>query len=120
MYSNVLERQLNANKAALRLMAESTSKASRHQKTNSGRKRCRVDSDESDHEESYTRKKSKKGTSQDDTQDDSGPPRLKQPALISGATMKDYQLDGLEWMISLDQNGISGILGESAQRKVLI
>ena len=37
--------------------------------------------------------------------------KLKQPALITGATLKDYQLEGVEWMISLDQNGISGILG---------
>ena len=38
-------------------------------------------------------------------------PRLAQPALVTGGTLKDYQLEGVEWMISLDQNGISGILG---------
>lgn len=42
-----------------------------------------------------------------------GPPKFQQPALITGAKLKDYQLQGVEWMISLDQNGISGILGQS-------
>jgi len=38
-------------------------------------------------------------------------PIFQQPALITGATLKSYQLEGLQWMVSLDQNGISGILG---------
>lgn len=38
-------------------------------------------------------------------------PKFKQPSLITGATLKDYQLEGVEWMIGLDQNGVSGILG---------
>lgn len=37
--------------------------------------------------------------------------KFKQSALITGATLKDYQLDGVEWMVSLDSNGASGILG---------
>jgi len=39
------------------------------------------------------------------------PPIFDQPALITGAKLKNYQLEGLQWMVSLDQNGISGILG---------
>ena len=38
---------------------------------------------------------------------------FQQPALITGATLKDYQLEGVAWMAGLHQNGISGILGES-------
>jgi ATP-dependent DNA helicase len=38
---------------------------------------------------------------------------FRQPVLITGATMKDYQLEGVEWMMGLHMNGISGILGES-------
>ncbi|KAL4253555.1 hypothetical protein AB1N83_014487 [Pleurotus pulmonarius] len=34
-----------------------------------------------------------------------------QPGLITGAKMKKYQLEGLQWMVALHQNGISGILG---------
>ncbi|KAF4581595.1 hypothetical protein EYR38_002924 [Pleurotus pulmonarius] len=35
-----------------------------------------------------------------------------QPGLITGARMKKYQLEGLQWMVALHQNGISGILGD--------
>jgi ATP-dependent DNA helicase len=36
---------------------------------------------------------------------------FQQPSLITGAKLKPYQLEGLQWMVSLDQNGMSGILG---------
>lgn len=42
---------------------------------------------------------------------DSGGVVFQQPSLITGAKMKDYQLEGLQWMVALHQNGISGILG---------
>ena len=35
-----------------------------------------------------------------------------QPVLISGGVMRNYQLEGLQWMINLDQNGINGILAD--------
>lgn len=35
-----------------------------------------------------------------------------QPRLISGGTMKDYQLDGLEWLTTLYENGLNGILAD--------
>jgi len=41
-------------------------------------------------------------------------PAFVQPALLTGATLKDYQLEGVAWMVSLWENGISGILGESS------
>ncbi|KAL1741098.1 SNF2 family N-terminal domain-containing protein [Schizophyllum fasciatum] len=37
---------------------------------------------------------------------------IAQPALITGAKMKDYQLEGLRWMVGLDSNGVSGILAD--------
>uniref|UniRef100_D8Q475 SNF2 family DNA-dependent ATPase n=1 Tax=Schizophyllum commune (strain H4-8 / FGSC 9210) TaxID=578458 RepID=D8Q475_SCHCM len=37
---------------------------------------------------------------------------IAQPKLITGATMKDYQLEGLRWMVGLDSNGVSGILAD--------
>ncbi|ORY86770.1 SNF2 family N-terminal domain-domain-containing protein [Protomyces lactucae-debilis] len=36
----------------------------------------------------------------------------RQPALITGGVMRDYQLDGLEWMVSLYENGLNGILAD--------
>ncbi len=47
----------------------------------------------------------------DATSHDEDRKTLPQPALITGATLKDYQIEGLQWMVSLHQNGISGILG---------
>ncbi len=35
-----------------------------------------------------------------------------QPALVTGARMRDYQLDGTEWLISLYENGLNGILAD--------
>ena len=34
-----------------------------------------------------------------------------QPKILRG-TLRDYQLDGLQWMVSLYENGINGILGD--------
>jgi ATP-dependent DNA helicase len=36
----------------------------------------------------------------------------KQPALVTGGTMRKYQLEGLEWLSSLHQNGLNGILAD--------
>lgn len=44
------------------------------------------------------------------TKDDSTDP--KQPSLLSGGTLKDYQLDGLEWLSTLFKNGLNGILAD--------
>lgn len=35
-----------------------------------------------------------------------------QPVLVSGGTMKNYQLDGLEWLVTLYENGLNGILAD--------
>lgn len=46
------------------------------------------------------------------TDEEHEPPVFQQPSLVTGAKLKPYQLEGLQWMVSLDQNGISGILGK--------
>ncbi|SPO27979.1 related to proliferation associated SNF2-like protein [Ustilago trichophora] len=38
--------------------------------------------------------------------------RRNQPKLVTGAKMREYQLDGLEWLISLYENGLNGILAD--------
>lgn len=35
-----------------------------------------------------------------------------QPSLISGGELRAYQLEGLNWMIRLQDNGINGILAD--------
>jgi len=78
----------------------------------SGRgKRTRVDSDDDE------------GDSDNEGDEQEPPKRVKvlvgdakpafvQPALVTGATLKDYQLEGVAWMVSLWENGISGILAD--------
>ncbi|KAJ1928535.1 putative ATPase [Tieghemiomyces parasiticus] len=39
-------------------------------------------------------------------------PSARQPALVTGGTMREYQLAGLEWMVSLYENGLNGILAD--------
>jgi ATP-dependent DNA helicase len=36
----------------------------------------------------------------------------RQPELVTGGTMRKYQLEGLEWLISLYENGLNGILAD--------
>ncbi|KAF1992507.1 hypothetical protein K402DRAFT_344863 [Aulographum hederae CBS 113979] len=36
----------------------------------------------------------------------------RQPALVKGGTMRSYQLEGLEWLKSLYENGLNGILAD--------
>ncbi|OCK78189.1 ISWI chromatin-remodeling complex ATPase ISW2 [Lepidopterella palustris CBS 459.81] len=36
----------------------------------------------------------------------------RQPRLVTGGIMRSYQLEGLEWLISLYENGINGILAD--------
>ncbi|KAI8918275.1 putative SNF2 family helicase/ATPase PasG [Powellomyces hirtus] len=41
------------------------------------------------------------------------PPRTsRQPSLITGGTLREYQLVGMEWLISLYENGLNGILAD--------
>lgn len=35
-----------------------------------------------------------------------------QPDLVTGAKLRDYQLAGVQWMISLYENGLNGILAD--------
>ena len=37
---------------------------------------------------------------------------FRQPQLVTGTKLKDYQLEGVAWMAGLHENGISGILAD--------
>lgn len=81
-----------------------------------GKKRV-VESDDEDDGESPKKKRhlnSREATSADGdpTADGEVVETFPQPTLVTGAKLKDYQLEGLQWMVSLHQNGISGILGK--------
>ncbi|KAG8954556.1 hypothetical protein FRC03_011430 [Tulasnella sp. 419] len=65
------------------------------------------------------RKKSKlkggKASPKKDKEREKAPPPepvMAQPALITGATLRDYQLIGVHWLASLYENGLNGILAD--------
>jgi len=37
---------------------------------------------------------------------------FKQPSLVTGGRLRDYQLEGVEWLVSLFENGLNGILAD--------
>lgn len=41
------------------------------------------------------------------------------PSYIKGGAMRDYQVRGLNWMISLYENGINGILADEVRNKMI-
>ena len=74
-------------------------------KSTRGNKRALIESDTEEPES----KRSKTTPNAEETAADE--PAFTQPALVTGAKLKDYQLEGVAWMTGLFQNGISGILG---------
>ena len=38
--------------------------------------------------------------------------QFKQPRSLTGGTLRDYQLEGTQWLISLYENGLHGILAD--------
>lgn len=108
MYSKILHERLLETKAKQRKIAHQ--KAERRAATpKKGRKRLRDDEDD----DTASAKKMKMGDGSAEASDaDDETVLFPQPSLITGAKMKSYQLEGLHWMVSLHQNGISGILGE--------
>ena len=88
------------------------------------RKRGRVVSDSEEEREAKRAKAADGGEGEgDEEKEGEGQGRktaFQQPALITGATLKDYQLEGVAWMAGLHGNGISGILGESSIAAMLV
>ncbi|KAJ6620243.1 P-loop containing nucleoside triphosphate hydrolase protein, partial [Mycena sp. CBHHK59/15] len=95
MYSTVLKAQMDSAKerhrAAMRERAAAPRPAKRARRTS------KTIEDE-------------QGDADDDGDGDGA--AFPQPALVTGARLKDYQLEGLQWMVSLHENGISGILAD--------
>jgi ATP-dependent DNA helicase len=104
IYSDVLKQHMES--AKLKAASEPPSKPKGRSRKSGKRLRVQSDSEEGPSKRTKTTDNSPHPTSVEENI-----PKLKQPALVTGATLKGYQLEGVEWMISLDQNGISGILG---------
>ncbi|KAA1473299.1 hypothetical protein DENSPDRAFT_866013 [Dentipellis sp. KUC8613] len=137
LYANLLKDQMDRSRekhaAAAGALAEETPKPKKIATKGRGRgrlsgrfasskskggKRGRIDSDDEDEDDEAgdapNAKRVKVEAKSKDADDDEEPskPKFTQPALLTGATLKDYQLEGVAWMVSLWENGISGILAD--------
>ncbi|KAG2118620.1 SNF2 family N-terminal domain-containing protein [Suillus clintonianus] len=114
-YSKLLGAQMDKEKracalrAAMQAAAPSKSESSRRRLPRRGKKRVRVE--ESDEEEAPPVKQEIQEPPTSEGENGQRP-KFPQPALVTGTTLKDYQLEGVEWMVSLDKNGVSGILAD--------
>ncbi|KAJ6577684.1 SNF2 family N-terminal domain-containing protein [Mycena capillaripes] len=123
LYSSILKQQMDDAReryAAERAAANATAKKSAtksakmspsKQRPTKRRRRGRAIVDEEEEEEE------EEEVTNDDAQGKTGETgdteaAFPQPALVTGARLKDYQLEGLQWMVGLNQQGISGILAD--------
>ncbi|KAL5480577.1 IRC5 [Sanghuangporus weigelae] len=118
-YSDILHKQMSLVKAKSRITkaASGTRATARRGRTSRGgakrgrggppskRQKTRVESDiEAEEEEIKEDNQEEKEGKEEES--------FQQPSLVSGGTLKDYQLEGVAWMASLWENGISGILAD--------
>ncbi|KAG6816760.1 hypothetical protein H0H87_003155 [Tephrocybe sp. NHM501043] len=112
-YTSFLQTQMEQHKAAAATRKTVPLKSqSKPKRVGKGRKRARIDSDDESADEGISSKRQKGDDGQAQNANEDEAVVFEQPALITGAKLKDYQLEGLQWMVSLDQNGISGILAD--------
>jgi ATP-dependent DNA helicase len=111
IYATLLKERMDQARANMEHKASSSRASSIPTQTKAassrskGKKRTAVAEEEE--AEQPAAKKSKTDTNTDEEK----LPPIEQPRLVTGTKLKDYQLEGLAWMASLYENGISGILG---------
>ncbi|KAF8530036.1 SNF2 family DNA-dependent ATPase [Hysterangium stoloniferum] len=94
MYTAKLGEQMNMTNMTI---------AQEQERARSSKKRSRDDIDQDEEEDDTESKQQNLGDA---------PVMLKQPEAITGATLKDYQLQGVEWLTGLYLNGVNGILAD--------
>ncbi|EIM84752.1 uncharacterized protein STEHIDRAFT_122727 [Stereum hirsutum FP-91666 SS1] len=136
-YSQMLSTQMEAVRANAALQAQAQSSQSKPvakavgKKTNAkvkkgprkstrgkGRGKRALETDDSDSDSAEVTSSKRAKVEEDGARDEEEKDKEKaaaafvQPELLSGATLKDYQLEGVAWMWSLFDQGISGILAD--------
>ncbi|KAL0578571.1 putative ATPase [Marasmius crinis-equi] len=118
-YSRILKEAMEKQRASrAEYLTPSPAKQpvkSRSRKSTRARKRAVVeDSDEEEEESPAKRLKTSHQTSEDDAPNHLADDNtiFTQPGSITGAKLKDYQLQGLQWMVSLHSTGVCGILAD--------
>ncbi|KAF8879586.1 SNF2 family N-terminal domain-containing protein [Infundibulicybe gibba] len=111
VYSSILKARMDQDKEAQMLAFNTRKKESTTSTSRKGSSNKRVRADDNGVKAGAKRRKGETGVVREDDEVEE-PPIFQQPSLITGAKLKNYQLEGLQWMVSLDQNGISGILAD--------
>ncbi|KAL0062980.1 putative ATPase [Marasmius tenuissimus] len=120
-YSTMLKDAMDKSRAARAETSETPSSPAKKSAKARGRKSARTrkrtvfeDSEDDEEENPFKRHKTSHEPSED------APPSnpadettiFTQPKAITGAKLKDYQLEGLQWMVSLHSTGVCGILAD--------
>ncbi|KAH7325155.1 P-loop containing nucleoside triphosphate hydrolase protein [Rhizoctonia solani] len=125
LYAKILEARINQQQEELAKKPPVEKNTNQSQKTTvKGRKRARASDsyDIAGHIDSSTLEKANKRARGEQVKVEEQPtamPSMEQPALITGARLKDYQLEGVRWIASLWENGLNGILADEMGLGVL-
>ncbi|CAE6498428.1 unnamed protein product [Rhizoctonia solani] len=119
LYAKILEARINQQKEeqAKKPPVDKTNTTQPQKATGKGRKRARA-SDSYDIAgliDSSTLEKANKRARGEKVKTEEQPavlPSMEQPELITGARLKDYQLEGVRWIAGLWENGLNGILAD--------
>ncbi|CAE6440315.1 unnamed protein product [Rhizoctonia solani] len=118
LYAKILEARINQQKdeqAKKPVVEKSTTQPQKT--TGKGKKRTRASDsyDIAGHIDSSTLEKANKRARGEKVKEEESAtvlPSMEQPELITGARLKDYQLEGVRWIASLWENGLNGILAD--------
>lgn len=113
-YSSLLKQQMERVKTRRRTVAESNDTSTTKPKSGHGQAKKRMLVDTKENAASSKRAKVEDATQNCKNDEDRDSHAFVQPVLITGAKLRDYQLEGVAWMAGLYNNGISGILGMSS------
>ncbi|KAF9265363.1 SNF2-family ATP dependent chromatin remodeling factor snf21 [Marasmius fiardii PR-910] len=117
-YTNILKEAMEKRRAWRDETFEDSASSPKSKGARSRRTRKRIiveDSDEEDDGHVSKRLKASHQASGDDattSHPTDDPTIFTQPDTITGAQLKEYQLEGVQWMVSLHQSGVSGILAD--------
>ncbi|CAE6419863.1 unnamed protein product [Rhizoctonia solani] len=117
LYAKILEARINQQQEEQAKKTPVEKAAAQPQKTaGKGRKRTRASDsyDIAGHIDSSTLEKANKRARGEKVKEEQPEvmPSMEQPELITGARLKDYQLEGVRWIASLWENGLNGILAD--------
>ncbi|KAF5376807.1 hypothetical protein D9757_008877 [Collybiopsis confluens] len=119
MYSQMLKAAMDDANSKMYDYIESNPSKSKSKKKGTatqkrGRKRAIVESDtgEDDDDDNEALSSKRRKISDNGADSTQAAPVLKQPSLVTGAILKPYQLEGVQWMASMHNSGFSGILAD--------